>query len=153
MFHKILIPLDGSSASEGALAYLDHLRTEQILLARVYGQTSEAESVGQQECMEYLKGLRARLASMLDIQLACVPGEPAEAILRLAESAGCDLILMTSHGGRGTSSCFLGSIAENVTRHAICPVLLVGRQAVAPAPDSAAQAALARAQELVEGCL
>lgn len=144
MFHKILIPLDGSPASEVSLAYLDHLRSQGILLARVYAQPSAS-----MECIEYLQGVRSRLPSVLDIQLACVPGEPAEAILHLAESGGCDLILLTSHGGPG----FPASIAEKVSRNATCPVLLVGRQTVAPAPDLAAQAALTSAQELLEGCL
>ena len=139
MFHKILIPLDGSSASEVALVYLDHLRSEEILLARIDSPPSAA----LEESMNYLKAVRARLPSMLDVQLACEPGEPAQALLRLAEAAGCDLILMTSQG----------HLWEKVTQHATCPVFLVGLQAVVAVPDPAAQAALERAQELVEGCL
>jgi len=133
MFHRVLIPLDGTSHAEVALTYLNQVRTGGILLA----------GVGPTDCTEYLKGVRARLPSVIDVQLACVPGEPAEAILRMARSAGCDLILMTSHG----------HISDQVTRQACCPVLFVGDQAVAPRPDPAAQAALERAQELVEGCL
>lgn len=162
MFHKILIPLDGSSASEVALDYLEHVHPGEVLLVRVYSEASkevwiplpqEPEYFGKTECGVYLQKVRRRMDPMLTVSLECEQGDPADAILRLADSASCDLILMTSHGRRGVSRFLLGSVAERVTRHARCPVLLVGRQSVAPLPDPQAAAALSNAQALVEGCL
>jgi len=48
-----------------------------------------------------------------------------------AEKAGCDLIVMGTHGRRGLSRLTLGSDAELVVRHAPVPVLLV-RHSEAP---------------------
>lgn len=164
MFQKILVPLDGSSTGEVALDYLAHLRVQEVLLARIYPEPSEFKEVWialpqcseheqKQNCLKYLESLRARLDPTLKVEVAALPGDAAEAILLLAETAGCDLILMTSHGRRGIRRFLLGSIAEKVTRFANCPVLLVGRNVANAQTDPVAQAANEKAQILVEGCL
>ena len=50
-------------------------------------------------------------------------GSPAEEILCMAEEAGCDLIVMATHGRTGLSRLLAGSVAEAVLRRACCPVL------------------------------
>lgn len=50
---------------------------------------------------------------------------PAEAILAAAESHGCDLIVMGSHGRRGLGRLVLGSKAYEVVSHGHIPVLVV----------------------------
>jgi universal stress protein A len=52
-------------------------------------------------------------------------GIPADEILRNAEDAGCDLIVMASHGRTGLSRLLMGSVTEAVMRRARCPVLIV----------------------------
>jgi nucleotide-binding universal stress UspA family protein len=52
-------------------------------------------------------------------------GDPAEAILRVAEDEAADLIVVGSRGLSTVARFFLGSVAERVARHAPCPVLLV----------------------------
>jgi nucleotide-binding universal stress UspA family protein/quercetin dioxygenase-like cupin family protein len=49
---------------------------------------------------------------------------PAE-ILRLAQALPCDLIVMGTHGRTGLSRLLAGSVAEEVLRNAVCPVLAV----------------------------
>jgi nucleotide-binding universal stress UspA family protein len=50
-------------------------------------------------------------------------GEPAAAILRVAETGGFDLIIMGTHGRRGLPRLLLGSVAQKVIARAHCPVL------------------------------
>jgi nucleotide-binding universal stress UspA family protein len=50
---------------------------------------------------------------------------PAETILRLAENEGCDLIVMGNRGKTEVEVYSLGSLAEKISRHAECPVLIV----------------------------
>lgn len=50
-------------------------------------------------------------------------GEPAAAILRVAEVGGFDLIVMGTHGRRGLPRLLLGSVAQKVITRATCPVL------------------------------
>jgi len=52
-------------------------------------------------------------------------GTPAIKIVRFAEEASTDLIVMGTHGWTGLSHLLLGSTAENVLRTASCPVLVV----------------------------
>ena len=50
-------------------------------------------------------------------------GSPYAAILTLAESWRAGLIVIGSHGAEDLYDLMLGSVAENVTRYAHCPVL------------------------------
>lgn len=50
---------------------------------------------------------------------------PAEAIVAAASSAGCDLIVMASHGRRGLGRLLLGSQTTEVLTHSPVPVLVV----------------------------
>ena len=49
----------------------------------------------------------------------------ASAIVAAARDAGCDLIVMGTHGRRGASHLVLGSDAEAVLKTSPVPVLLV----------------------------
>ncbi len=62
-------------------------------------------------------------------------GSPFVEILRYANEQNVDVIVIGTHGRTGLKHVLLGSVAENVVRHAPCPVLTVrpqGHQFVAP---------------------
>jgi quercetin dioxygenase-like cupin family protein len=67
-------------------------------------------------------------------------GNAAEEILRLAERAGCDLIVMGTHGRTGLKRLLAGSVAEEVLRKAPCPVLAVRTPPAETAPAAEAPA-------------
>lgn len=50
---------------------------------------------------------------------------PAEAIVRVAMTRHCDLIVMSSHGRRGVRKLILGSQTAEVLAHTTIPVLVV----------------------------
>jgi nucleotide-binding universal stress UspA family protein len=52
-------------------------------------------------------------------------GRADQEIVARAKEAGADLIVMGTHGRRGVSHAFMGSVAERVVRTAPCPVLTV----------------------------
>jgi universal stress protein A len=60
-------------------------------------------------------------------------GKPAEEILPVAREEGVDVIVMGTHGRTGVRHLLLGSVAEEVTRHAPCPAFTVRRQGEAAA--------------------
>jgi nucleotide-binding universal stress UspA family protein len=66
------------------------------------------------------------LAKRLAVECATVhvKNQPAEGILHVASSRGCDLIVMASHGRRGLSRLILGSHATRVLTHSPIPVLI-----------------------------
>lgn len=67
-----------------------------------------------------------------DVEVAS--GDPADAIIRVAQAHEVDLIVMGTHGRTGLSHVLLGSVAEKVVRHASCAVLVTRSQ---PAESSA----------------
>lgn len=52
-------------------------------------------------------------------------GHPREVILAVAQEVGADAVVMGTHGRRGVSQLFIGSVAEHVVRHSPVPVLTV----------------------------
>lgn len=73
-----------------------------------------------------------RLLSSFHQRLALPPstldfvefGRPATGIVETAKRWPADLIVMGSHGRGGVQRMLLGSVAEEVMRHAPCPVLI-----------------------------
>jgi hypothetical protein len=52
-------------------------------------------------------------------------GDAVTEILRVAEEAPADLIVLGTHGRTGLARLLMGSVAEQVVRRAPCPVLTV----------------------------
>lgn len=62
-------------------------------------------------------------------------GRPASNICELADEIQADLIVLSTHGRTGWERAFLGSTAEEVVRHASCPVLVARRSKARPKDD------------------
>jgi len=58
-------------------------------------------------------------------ELHLLGGDPSEKLVELAKAIPADLIVMSTHGTSSIAHLLLGDIAEQVSRHAHCPVLLV----------------------------
>ena len=145
MFHKILVPLDGSEAAEAALetaTYLASMSKGEIELVRVqlppnqFGFTSEADvpqayfDEERDLCQAYLEPIAQRLSQAgLSVKCTVLKGPDfARSILEAAIESGSNLIVLTSHGRTGLTKVLLGSVAESVSRRAPCPVMIIGHQ-------------------------
>lgn len=58
-------------------------------------------------------------------QTAVEEGDPKSKIIEQASKWKADLIVMGSHGRKGLDRFLMGSVAENVSRHASCSVEIV----------------------------
>jgi len=142
MFKRILVPLDGSQFSEGALEQAQMLAEcagGQIELLRVavhpsnYVYVADAAALAdlydsdRAHCEDYLKSVAARVAGQTSVQVttAVLEGVVADAVLDYAEDTDADLIVMSTHGRSGMERWLLGSVAEKVVRGAKMPVMLV----------------------------
>src|SRR5919198_2663943 len=67
-------------------------------------------------------------------------GDAVTEILRIAQEAHVDLIVLGTHGRTGLGRLLMGSVAEQVVRQAACPVLTVKAPfpGTAPGPGAAA---------------
>ena len=85
--------------------------------------------IADSEMAEIARKNEAKTFSLVE---AKVRGYSAgEVILRYTDEHDIDLVVMGTHGRRGPARLFLGSVAEEVVRHAPCPVLTL-REEKAP---------------------
>jgi nucleotide-binding universal stress UspA family protein len=144
MFHRILVPLDGSELAERALplaARLSRAIGGTLILARVteapvmpVTEMPDAQEVlalpmieaEHTAAAEYLTRVRQMEAEAgIDVETVVLDGPVARTILAAAEQQAADLIVISSHGRTGVARWALGSVAEMIARYAPVPVLLV----------------------------
>ena len=138
--HRILVPVDFSAGSEAALdmatslardngAGLILVHVEVIPLSAAGGEYLYA--VPEPPTEELLAKLNAVVVpdSHIPVERRLLAGDPADAIIRLAQTEAADLIVMGTHGRRGLARLLMGSVAEAIVRAAPCPVLTVKQPA------------------------
>jgi nucleotide-binding universal stress UspA family protein len=81
------------------------------------GQEESAHARLGEIARKHLTGLKYEIFTHI--------GDPAGSILRAEKRLAADLIVIATHGRRGFSRVFLGSVAEMVLREATCPVLTI----------------------------
>ncbi|MEA2638782.1 MAG: hypothetical protein QOF51_176 [Chloroflexota bacterium] len=143
MYGRILVAIDGSGNAERALGEALRLTKDgsaQLRLVHVVGvapfSTDEPnlEFEGTRDLL--LKAGRevldsaARLAQQHGVKaetqlIEILTSQYGGAILDEAKSWRADLIVVGTHGRGGLKHLLLGSVAEEVIRHASAPVLLV----------------------------
>lgn len=148
MYEKILVAVDGSPTSLRGLAeaikIAKAMRSE-LLLAHVVNElVISAEYVPSVYYEPILLSLRNAGSAVLEQAVAIarradVPcehkliemlgGRIADEIVKLAKSAGADLIVLGTHGRRGLKRLAMGSDAELILRQSPVPVLMVRDQA------------------------
>jgi nucleotide-binding universal stress UspA family protein len=134
-FHHILFPTDFSERSEYAFrlaclmardcnARLTIVHVVPPPMAAYVGGVMTPELPRYDD--EWAKLHRMRLPDpRVSIEHLLAEGDTAAMILHVARERKCDAIVMGSHGRTGLSRVLLGSVAEEVTRKAPCPVVIV----------------------------
>ncbi len=137
MYRSILVPVENRETDQTILRHirsLARLTNAKLLLvhvadgwvARNFDQLKLQESEEIKHDREYLDGLEHDLRNEgFEVSSVLAKGEPSTEIIKLARSAGVDLIAMTTHGHRFISDILYGATADKV-RHAVdIPVLLL----------------------------
>ncbi|MEK7368217.1 MAG: universal stress protein [Planctomycetota bacterium] len=140
-FKKILCPVDYSDCSAKALRYAAGLALKDsarlylmhVIDKRVYdygGPVYEAQLSPDAEVIEHLKeklgeSVPKEIRGDIDVETIVTVGVPAQEIVNAADDKGVDVIVMGTHGRTGIAHVVMGSVAENVVRKALCPVLTV----------------------------
>lgn len=140
MIESILVPLDGSPLAEQALPWAFDLAEKyqaRIILLRV-GILPDVWSLQdapimdtrldelETQCMKYLMEVETRLKDRnIPVVAEYGVGNATQRIVERSQQPDCSMIVMNSHGRDGLTRWMIGSVAEKVSRHAACPVLLV----------------------------
>ena len=136
VLRHVLLPTDFSEISFRALEYVERLALkglEQVTVLNALDVPGgEAYPPGYQDmaeakAMDSLNAWTVRLngADIPLVNPVFDPGHPLPAIIRIIESQDISLIVMGTQGKGFIKEIFLGSVAHNVSRLAMCPVLLI----------------------------
>ena len=143
MYHRILIPTDGSELAEKAVSHGFDIAKKfgsEVTLLRVVAPPAPLVMEGvvisypveeaRREALaivgEQFKKLEARTkAEGVKVATRTVENDQAwRAIVDAAKDIDADLIVMASHGRRGVSALVLGSETQKVLTHSTTPVLV-----------------------------
>ncbi len=140
-FKKILCPIDYSECSARALRYAAGMALKDsarlylmhVVDKRVFDYGGPIYETAASPDSETIARLEEKLRESVprevrgDIQVETLVtiGIPAEEILKAARDKEADIVVMGTHGRTGIAHTIMGSVAENVVRHAPCPVLTV----------------------------
>lgn len=124
---RVLLATDGSSYSQAAAEAAGRLAAQTGLAVSVVSVVTTSHNDARRK--EAQRAVTVALEHLRSLGLAAdgevAEGRPDEAIVRAAESAGADLIVLGSRGRTGLTKVLMGSVAERVIGHAACPVLVV----------------------------
>ena len=152
MYQRIVVPLDGSDIAEMAIPEAERmarLTGAPLHLIRVIdlrqvpwypayadmvGANAVQEAFGDEESVTngYLAEVAKRIEELgIEVESEVRHGRAAKELV--AASKPDDIIVIASHGRGGISRWLLGSVAEELVRHASVPVLLVKATMIVPA--------------------
>ena len=139
--HKVLLAVDGSTASDEAARLIAHLphpdRLDLLVLSvvqRPFVQGRIALNKFLQEAFEQEKAAAAticqQVSGMFDganatVRCKVTEGNAGNAIVETATEMGADLVVVGAVGKSQISRILLGSVSDHVATHAQCSVLVV----------------------------
>jgi nucleotide-binding universal stress UspA family protein len=144
LFKRIVVGTDGSETAKEAVkqaASLAQLTGAALEVVSAYEPVSqrriESEREGAPADIQHEFGPRedvnfaldgaVAIARSMDVEVKPHPrdGDPADAILSVADEVGADLIVVGNKGMTGARRFLLGSVPNKVSHHAGCGVLIV----------------------------
>ena len=136
VYHRMIVPLDGSRLAESILpvvsTFAAALELEVLLLHvvpevdRYAYQSTPSRMKAAEDLQGYLKAFGEAMTSQgVPIGWRVVRGSPVESILKYAAEAPADLIAMSTHGMGDNRSASMGSVAAAVLEKQTRPVLLI----------------------------
>jgi nucleotide-binding universal stress UspA family protein len=158
MYHAIVVGTDGSDTANLAvheatkLASLTgatlhvvnvaHVRAPGVIAFAASGGVSEIAAADKNkeiaaESRRILKQAATEARRLgVDVKLRAVTGEPADALIAVAEDVGADLLVVGNRGMTGARRV-LGSVPNTISHHCPCHLLIVDTTS----PDAATAAA------------
>ena len=143
MFRSIVVGTDGSDTARQAVRQAIELARAvgaRIELVSAYEPVSDArlrESIHVPEDLQWMinprEDVQATLeqaageirAAGVEVEVFARQGDPADAILDVAEERGSDLIVVGNKGMTGAKRFLLGSVPNKISHHAPCSVLII----------------------------
>ena len=144
MFRSIVVGTDGSDTATQAVRQAIELARSvgaRIELVSAYEPVSDArlreESVVVPKDLHWMINPREDVLATLEtaadeiraagveVEVFARQGDPADALLDIAEERGSDLIVIGNKGMTGAKRFLLGSVPNKVSHHAPCSVMII----------------------------
>ena len=143
MFKKLVVGTDGSETADEAVRKAAELaRTAGAKLHIVSAYEPVAPARLREEAVEVPKDLELAInprqdvdatldhaagiaGEGLEVETHARQGDPADAILDVAEEISADLIIVGNKGMTGARRFLLGSVPNRISHHAPCAVLII----------------------------
>jgi nucleotide-binding universal stress UspA family protein len=139
MFEKILLAVDGSEnalrAARTAAELTRRMGAKELRVIAVFDPIPTylgdpnmqiAITARRGEAEKVLEAAVKEVGEVpCEVHTGILEGNPAEAIIGVANTRSSDLIVMGSRGLGGLAGLLLGSTSQKVAAHAPCPVLIV----------------------------
>lgn len=143
MFRSIVVGTDGSDTATQAVRQAIELARSvgaRIELVSAYEPVTDArlrEEIVVPEDLHWIINPREDVVATLEaaarevraagveVEVFARQGDPADAILDVAEERGSDLIVLGNKGMTGAKRFLLGSVPNKVSHHAPCSVLII----------------------------
>jgi len=142
MYHKILVPLDGSKRADRILPHVEELakryKAKVIFLQVVeYKTISTPEGAfinlsdqefdrAKKQAETHLERIQQEFRSKdIESKTHVLYGPVVEGIINIAAQEGVDLIALASHGRGGLSRVFYGSVAAGLLHRVDRPLLII----------------------------
>ena len=139
MFDKILLAVDGSEhalhAAKVAGDLVRSVKARELRIVIAYEpvpaylgepnlqRTIDARMSESQDTLREAENAVGKIPAKIHSEL--IEGQAADAIINVAETRNCDLIIMGSRGLGRLAGVMLGSNSQKVVSEAPCPVLIV----------------------------
>jgi nucleotide-binding universal stress UspA family protein len=137
-FHKILIAIDNEPAAEmialNGLQLAQQYHAEIALVSIIdppgknIGEMLTPVEIGDmidQNCTGDQRNVIDKVFKDYPVTRFVEYGDPAEAIIRVAEQWCADVIVLGTHGRKGLAHLLIGSVAEEVVRHSKKMVVII----------------------------
>lgn len=139
---KLLLPVDSSKVPERVMNYLkefvDALDYEVTLLnvipldrnlvhgdlIGVYDLNREKFEETAQEMLDKFE-VELKAAGITNVKKMHVTGDPAQMIVRIAETEDFHMIMMCTHGMGAAKRLLIGSVTNKVVHHSEIPVIVI----------------------------
>jgi nucleotide-binding universal stress UspA family protein len=138
MFETIVVGTDGSDTAAEALRRAAEMARDwgaalhvvsaykPLEGARVVGGGAEQWELPPDSKVDaILREAIDGLAGEVKVSEHALKGDPADAIIAVAESEGADLVVVGNKGMTGARRFLLGSVPSKVSHHAPCTVMIV----------------------------
>jgi nucleotide-binding universal stress UspA family protein len=142
MFSSIVVAVDSSEAAQQALkiastiaqrvsaklTLINVVDVSKLLAVAGYETPYPVDTIEimRNDSKQILADASAACAAIgVNPETATREGDAIDEILQAAADAHADLIVLGTHGRKGLSRLFIGSVAEGVLRRATAPVLVV----------------------------